>query len=385
MKKNIVIAGGGFGGLTAMLLLSKNRAILKEYRLILIDPKDHFEFIPMIPDILWGWLSPNSIQSNFTRIAQRQGFRFLKGRVAQLKLPENQIWMNGRKLDYSYLVLATGVEANFFGNQNTRENCIQFKTVRDAQQAKHEILARSRSDIPLNVLVIGGGYTGLEAATNARMLMQQHKIPGEITIIEKTSDILMQAPLWLREQVKKSLYQLKINIKTEDSLEKWFKGTAYLSSGTKFSNAVCLWSVGTQPAAYIQELEVEKIRGRIKVTHNLTIANPHYKNVFVIGDAAAYTGPQLEQPSRMAVMFALGQGQQAGKNIIKTIKGKPLQPYQGTDLGYLLPLANGRAPGMILGRKVGPRLGYLLHYSMCILRAPWDQKLKILQALVTLR
>jgi NADH dehydrogenase len=381
-RKNIIIAGGGFGGLSTLKTLYKNRSACSDYNIILIDKKAAFEFIPMLPDILGGWLSGQSIQTRFEQFAKKLNFTFIQGDIKKVNLPEKSIMVEGKKLGYEFLVLATGLDSNFFGNESAKNNCHRLKEVKNALDAKREIILRGVSKKSVNVVVIGAGYTGLEVATNARLLMDNYRVNGKVTLVEKAERILPMMPDWLRCDIEIFIDKLGINVTTSNSLLRCTKGTVYLSSGDKLKNSVCIWTVGTRPGLFIQELDVEKIGGRIKVNSNLAIAGQDFSNVFAVGDIAAFIEHDTGQPLRMAIMFALGQGEIAGQNIINRIRKKDLNKFAPTDLGYLLPLAFGRAPGVVLGRSVSGRIGFWLHYIMSLVRAPKSNKLAIFKELL---
>ena len=381
-RKNIIIAGGGFGGLSTLKTLYKNRSACSDYNIILIDKKAAFEFIPMLPDVLGGWLSGQSIQTRFEQFTKKLNFTFILGEIEKVNLPEKRILVDGKKLAYEFLVLATGLDSNFFGNESAKNNCHRLKEVKNALDAKREIILRGGSEKPVNVVVIGAGYTGLEVATNAKLLMDNYRVNGKVTLVEKAERILPMMPDRLRQDIENFINELGINVTTSNSLLRCRKGTAYLSSDDKLVNSVCIWTVGTKPAAFIEELDVEKIRGRIGVNRNLTIADHDFKKVFAVGDIAAFIDPDTEQPLRMAIMFALGQGEIAGQNIISRIRKKDLNDFAPTDLGYLLPLAFGRAPGVVLGRSVSGIVGFWLHYIMSRVRAPKSNKLAIFKELL---
>lgn len=64
------------------------------------------------------------------------------------------------------------------------------------------------------------------------------------------------------------------------------------------------------------------------------------------------------------------------------ITGKLFQEYNPVDLGFLVPLAYGKAPGVVLGRQIRGKLGYFLHYLMCIYRSSWTKKFGIIKDLL---
>lgn len=80
----------------------------------------------------------------------------------------------------------------------------------------------------------------------------------------------------------------------------------------------------------------------------LRIKDPEYDNIFVTGDTASFADPKTGQAIRMAVMFSMGQGRVAAENVVRTILNKRLLKYHIWDLGSLVPMAHGSAPGAIL-------------------------------------
>jgi len=129
-------------------------------------------------------------------------------------------------------------------------------------------------------------------------------------------------------------------------------------------------------------LNAEKIRGRIKVDEKLNIYGGKFTNLYLAGDCCSFIDSKTGAPLRMAVMFSLGQAKIAAQNIINFIKGEPLANYKPVDLGYVIPLAYCKAPGLVLGHNVGSRTGYLLHYCLCIYRSRISEQFKIIRDLI---
>jgi NADH dehydrogenase len=117
-------------------------------------------------------------------------------------------------------------------------------------------------------------------------------------------------------------------------------------------------------------------QGRLEVDAGLGIAD----HVFCIGDAAGVA--DRGQPLRMAVQFALTEGRLVGENLRRAQDGAPLRPYRPRDPGYIVPMAYGRACGLVLGRRLQGWPALLLHYLMCLVRTVGlAQKLRLLRSL----
>lgn len=380
MKKNIIIAGGGFAGISALYeLYRKARALKKDFAVTLIDNKDYFEFLPMLPDIIGGWLKPETIRADLEKITGRLGCDFIKDSIGQIDLGAKRIRLSGADLDYEYLVISTGSKTNFFNNKAIEMACLKLDSVEDALGIRGRLLKIADSGSLVNAVVIGGGYTGIEVITNILFLLKARKTPHKLFLVERSPEILMMGPQWMRKEAQEELKALGVEIICSDSLGSYADKTVTLGSGRQIKNAVCIWAAGVKTGEFIDKIDVEKERTRIKVDEDLTIRNSGNKNVFASGDTASFVDPAAKTPLRMAVMFSMGQGKVAAKNIVNNITGKPFIKYRPRDLGYLIPMAHGKAPGVVLGKNVHGFTGYVMHYMMCAYRSYKLNKVRVLR------
>ena len=113
-KKRVVIIGGGFGGLRLARGLRKS-----DFQVILIDRNNYHQFPPLIYQIATAGLNPSSISFPFRKIFEdREDYYFRMAELRAVYPAENMIQTSIGKIDYDYLVLASGTTTNFFGNKN---------------------------------------------------------------------------------------------------------------------------------------------------------------------------------------------------------------------------------------------------------------------------
>jgi NADH dehydrogenase len=378
MNKNIVIIGAGFSGIAAAKYLAKNKKKLKGYAIHLIDKKKNYEFIPMLPDLIAGWLEPEAISLNLEKFSQKRGINFVCDSVQKIDREKKIVTTKNQEISYQYLIIATGSKTNFFGNTELSLNCRKLDSVKDALKIKNDLLDKAQQK-KINIVVVGGGYTGLEIATNVHFLLTKNKLPFSITVVEKAPEILKMVSDRIKQIAKSELNCLGIKIITGDSLQKYKGEYAQLESGREIKNAFCIWSAGVKTSDFIQNLDAKKDKGRLLVDQNLNLKGKNEKRVFVAGDSAAFA-TQAGKSLRMAIMFAIGQGKMAARNIINNLQNKQKSAYRPIDLGYLIPLTYKKAPGVVLGAFVGPKLGYFLHYYMCFYRLEPGKKSKVWNA-----
>jgi len=369
--KKVVVIGGGFAGLTAARRLTRASP---EVGVTLIDQKETTDFLPMLPDIVGRGIAPASLSYSLEDMAQECSFRFMKAPVTALDIESKEITTGSGKLTYDYLLIASGSETNFYGNENVRQQAYTLDSVEDAKR----IAAALKKNEYQHYVVGGGGYTGIEVATNLKAFLDRHKRSGEIVIVERAPSILGPLPEWMKQYVLVNLKALDIEVLVNSAIDKLEPAKAYLAGGKVLDNALVIWAAGVKAAPFIQSLTVEKNQqGRIKVDAYLRLND----TCFVAGDASLVA--ERSGFLRMAVQFALAQGACAAANIRRSIKGLPLAAFRPVDFGYIIPMANNKSCGRVLGVNLKGKVPTLLHFFMCIYRS-WGAKnqREILQNLI---
>jgi NADH dehydrogenase len=214
-------------------------------------------------------------------------------------------------------------------------------------------------------LIVGGGYTGVEIASNIALALRRRKVlKPSVTIIEKGEDILSMLPAWMRDHVRVGLCRLRVAVHTECSLLEVAQDRARLSNGLIFEDALVVWAAGVVTPAFVQALSWSKDRqGRIIVDG--TLRGDAF--CFVAGDAASFEAKG--RPLRMAVQFAIAEGAHAAKNILRLILEEPPARFRPIDLGVIVPLASKDSCGRVLGVRVSGIIGWVFHYAMCVFRS----------------
>ncbi|MEW6171289.1 MAG: FAD-dependent oxidoreductase, partial [Candidatus Omnitrophota bacterium] len=273
-----------------------------------------------------------------------------------------------------YLVIASGSETNFYGQEVFKNNAYKLDSVEDTKKIKY-FLDNDLFDI---FIIAGGGYTGVEVATNLRIYFNKIKKDKKIIIAERSNSLLGNLPEKIKNYTLSNLKKLSVDIFLNTTVSKIEGNKIFFSSGEFFNKTMLIWAAGVKTSSFIQKLNLEKNpQGRIKIDDYLKIND----NCFVLGDAANFF--YKDQPLRMAVQFSIFQARIAAVNIINLILGKPLKKYKPLDLGYIIPMANNKSCGIVLGVYVTGILATFLHYLMCIYRSiSWKNKLGIIRNLL---
>lgn len=365
--KRVLIIGGGFAGLSSLHILLRSRLNLE---ILLIDRKKEFNFLPLLPDIVGRRIAPDLLSYNLQGLSKKLIFRFINQEVSAVDIDRKIVVTKTReKLGYDYLIIAAGSQTNFYGNKEIEENALKLDGLDDMRK----MLAVLDRDIFDNYIICGGGYTGIEIATNLDLYCKRKIKNSKIVIVERAGNLLGPLPDWMKEYVIDNLGKTNIEILLNCSVEKIQGKDIYISSNRVYKNSLLVWTAGVKTPDFVNRLEQEKnSQGRIRIDDYLRLNN----SCFVAGDCAYF--PYKNGPLRMAVQFSITQGRLAARNIENSILNRPLKKFKPVDLGYIIPMANNKSCGNVLGINVKGLLATLLHYLMCIYRTQgWKNKIGI--------
>jgi NADH dehydrogenase len=352
----IIIIGAGFAGLSAAKRLSRSNLDLQ---ITVFDKKDSSDFLPLLPDALGRRLNPDFLACKITDLLGRQKLNFIKEEVTAVDFESKQVITSNSGYAYDFLVIASGSQTNFFGNQDAQNHAYALNSVNDIKR----ILNALRGDKFENFVICGGGYTGIEAASNLRLYSQKNGIAAKIVIVERAPEILAPLPDWMKSYVRANLKGMGIEILVNSVIESIQESRLVVSGNRIFEKTMLFWVSGVRTADFVQKLAVEKNpQGRIVVDGYLKFR----QDCFCAGDTAFFT--KKDNSLRMAVQFAIAEGDHAAVNIIRLIKNLPLKKFIPRDLGYIIPMANNKSCGEVFGFNLKGFLPTLLHFTMCVYR-----------------
>jgi len=356
--RKILIIGAGFAGLSCLERLVRDRKRLG-LDITVIDKAKSSSFLPSLPDSIGKGVNPGHLAYNVDRFIKSKGCRFMRGGVFSVDLEKKEVSIQGMTLGYDYLVIASGSETNFYGNKEIEEYALKLDDIDDAEKIRRQLEDKSFDCY----LVSGGGYTGIEVAANLRQYLKPGSVQKRVAVIERQPEILGPLPRWMKEFVLDNLKRLNIEVFVNSVIARTEGRRVYISDDLFFDNALLVWAAGVRTSDFIQKLAVEKNpQGRIKVDEYLRLN----ENCFVAGDAGYFAYKDIFL--RMAVQFAIAQGDLAAGNIIRCIAGEKLKKYRPVDLGYVVPMANNRSCGVVMGASLKGFLPTFLHYLMCVYR-----------------
>lgn len=352
----VVVLGGGFGGLAAVRRL-RNRSV----HVIWISRDNHHLFQPLLYQVATGALSPADIASPLRGIVRHcRNVDVILDEVVDIDMEARSVETRRQVTDFDYLVVATGAETSYFGNDTWAHNADGLKTLEEAIAIRSKILlclelaetAKSKEDRQrlLTFVLIGAGPTGVEMAgaiadLSKRLLAgdYRHIEPGEISVVllEAMDQVLPGFPEDLADFAAAKLRQMGVDVRTGAKVEA-IDDHGVVAGGEMIRTRTAVWSAGVKASPVAQWLGVEPDRkGRVEVTPDLLL--PGRSEVFIIGDAAAAPdGEGKPLPGLAAV--AKQQGDFVARRILDRIRGRrPQAAFRYRDWGTLATMGRASA------------------------------------------
>ncbi len=392
-RKNIVVLGAGFGGITALLKLRRlmaDQRLFPRYNLVLVNKSEQHLYTPALYEIASipkGEASATCLKSSICIqvediIGRFRHIRFIGEEAIRLD-PRTHIitFKSGNELNYEYLIVALGAETNFFGITGAAGQAFPLKTFEDAVRLRNraEELAGSGRGV-FRVIVGGGGPTGVEtAAETINFLRRLEKTPGsgknprraEVTLIESSPEILPGFPSSIIRKARKRLKNLGVKIIAGTPIEKVSGEEISLAGGKTLPCDLFIWSGGVKPPDILKNFSLPLDKKGWIMTNEFLEARPH---VYAVGDAASF--PRTGKPLPKNVPVAEGQARLAAKNIVAEITGGPRQKYRPMNsYPYILAVGGKYALTDLVIVKFSGFLGWALkqivelRYLLSIL--PW--------------
>jgi NADH dehydrogenase len=358
-RPHIVIVGGGFGGLTAAQTLRRAPVTVT-----LVDRRNHHLFQPLLYQVATAGLSPAEIASPIRSVLRKQlNTRILLAEVIDIDLASRTIQLcedEVVEMSYDYLILATGAQTNYFGNDSWEEYALGLKSLEDAMQIRQRVLlafevaereaAKERRAQLLTFVVIGGGPTGVEMAgalselsrfALARDFRAINPKSSRIILVEMGDRILPTFAEELSAKASRQLEELDVEIRTRTKVTNIDAEGVHL--GDEFIPASnVIWAAGVSATPLTQRLGVSLDRaGRIIVEPDCSV--PGHSEVFAIGDTAAYLH-QDGKPLPGVSPVAMQQARYVARKIQAVAGGKAWnERFHYVDKGSMATIGRSRA------------------------------------------
>lgn len=374
MHYDIVVVGGGAGGLELAAQLGRKLGKQGRERVLLVDSMPFHIWKPTLHEVAAGTLDAHQEGLSYTVLARRNGFSFVMGKFIALHAPAKTITLAAlhnaageevvpqRVVSYQKLVLALGSGSNSFGTPGI-ENAYLLESVRDAQRfhtdwlnaCAHASYAEPRS---LSVAIVGAGATGVELSAELleahdmflQSLASSQRFRLDIALVEGGERILGGLPPRISEQATTALERKGVRVLTSTRVEALEKGQVITSNGPVAADMI-VWAAGIKAADANAQLglTVNRINQFVVDAHLRTSA----EHIYAMGDCAAT--PWVDGKTVPARAQA---AHQQGTYLAKVLYAYLRQSHHDAafvyqDFGSLVSLGDNKGVGNLMGGLSG--------------------------------
>lgn len=358
MKQNILILGGGYGGLLSALTARKYMDE-KEASITIVNKVPYHQIITELHRLAAGSLSENAVALPLHKLLRNKHVDLRIDTVASILPDKKQVKLaGGSTLTYDVLVIALGSETAFFGIPGLEENSFVLKSVNDANRLREHVNAcieeysRTKNKADATFVVGGGGLTGVELvgefADMLPGLCEKHGVDFEeisLYCVEAAPTILPGFADDLVERAQTSLAKRGVEFLTGLPITEMTKSTVSLKDGRTIESNTVVWTGGVQGNKVVAECGIEVNRGRATVTDHLQSTS--HPDIYVAGDSAVVMNG--ERPFPPTAQLAWQMGETIGYNIFAAKKGGKLKTFEPVFSGTLASLGRKDAIGTIGG------------------------------------
>ncbi|HWT24915.1 MAG TPA: NAD(P)/FAD-dependent oxidoreductase [Solirubrobacteraceae bacterium] len=373
MAWNVLILGGGFGGLTAARRLER-RLPPHSAKVTLVNDVNFMLYTPLLPGAAGGTLEPRHVVVPLREELRHTDLHLghVRGADPSRKVVHVRSF-GGREEDlpYDQLIVALGSTSRTLPVPGLAEHAIGFKTLSEGIALRNRLLqtleqAEAEDDPAvrrelLTYVFVGAGYAGVEGfaelqdfAADTIERYPRARLDGvRFVLVEARERIMTEIPPSLAAFASAELRRRGMEIRTGTTVERVTDRTIELSDGDVVPTRTVVWTAGVKPHPVVAQLGLPlDDGGRIAADRYCRVLGR--RDEWAIGDAAAVPDPaDRNRPSPPTAQHVLRQGKVVGDNVAAALggDGRRLRPFRYRTLGVFVDMGRNRAVASTLGIK----------------------------------
>jgi NADH:ubiquinone reductase (H+-translocating) len=355
MPDRVLVLGGGLAGVACARELAD-----EGMDVTLVDRNDYHQFQPLLYQVASSQLPAEDIaRPHWTIFKEHATVDVVTAPVITADLSARSLTLaDGTTLQGSYLVMAAGARPNFFGVLGAAEHAFPLYSVADAERLRLHLQGLLRPAIDntaevhpgqLDVVVVGGGPTGVETTGALAHLMHALKRagrlarPGKIILVDRGDALLGAFSSKAHTYALTKLTEAGAEIRLGLGVTAVHDDRVEFDDGSAVSTRTVIWGGGESASAVAQTAGPAPGRGgRIDVSPDLSV--PDYPGCYAVGDVANIpdaTTPGAALPQLGSV--AQQSGTWAARNIVRELRGQAAKAFVYKDKGIMAMIGRNAA------------------------------------------
>jgi NADH:ubiquinone reductase (H+-translocating) len=351
-KTRVLIVGGGFGGVYTAIEFEKRRD--PDFEVTMVSEDNFFLFTPMLHEVAASDLDLTHIVNPVRKILRH--VNFINCEVQSIDLVNRTIKIlhgfdrHNHALEFDHLVFALGSVTNFYKIPGLEERAITMRSLGDAIDLRNTLIARLEEANPdcatnnreplLTFVVAGGGFAGVETVGSIKDFIRE-ALPFypnlepemiRVVLVHPGDFVLPELGESLGRYASRKLAERGVELRSNTKVSAVTPREVKLSDGTSITSLTLIWTAGTSLHPLLDELDVPKEHGRIKVNAHMEMEG--FPGLWAVGDCAmipdpggGFCPPTAQHASR--------EGKVLASNIIASARREPLRPFRFKTLGLL--------------------------------------------------
>lgn len=383
MNTEIVIVGGGFGGVRIAKILAK---ATNHIHITIIDKSRYHTFYPDLYEVATANLSETYayLPLEFYELKSTAAYPLddifsnnlnvtvVHDEVIGTDFRQNRIVLrSGGTKEYDYAVLSVGSDTNYYNIPGLYEYAFPLKNLWDAMSVRNaidELFFNGSKKSTITLVIGGGGFTGCEFTGELSYFVKQlakrhgHSLDAiSIVIVEGSSSLLSGMSPWVQAKAKERLESLGVKIIFNFPIKSVQDKAVVLGDGSLIPFDMLIWTAGVRANKLTSDISGPKLEKGYCIAVDTSLHVSPFENVFGVGDMTYCVDTVTGKPMSMTAMTALSQANIVAKNIQNAISKKPLKAYKPSHPGFIIPL--------------GGKFGIIESHGFCISGIiPWLAK-----------
>jgi NADH dehydrogenase len=332
----LVIIGAGFAGMYAALSAARLRDIRgaspQDLQIALVSPEPTLVVRPRLYEP-----KPETLTAPLLEVLEAIDVDYIQGSAETINTEARTVQITPAKgprktLSYDRLVVTTGSRLFRPNIPGLAEHGFSVDSLNDAvalDKHLHGLAERPAVNGRDTVVVAGGGFTGIEAATEIPARLREILGPNartRVVIVDRNTAIAPDMGAGARPVIEEALRKIGVETRLGAGVAALDETGVTLSSGEHIETETVIWAAGMRAAPLTGQIPAERDNfGRLLVDRCLQV--PGVQGVFAAGDAARAACDDEGNYALMSCQHATRMGAFAGNNAAAELLGVPTRPY----------------------------------------------------------